>query len=449
MPANVCCIHTRVNIDSTINMEKKKAAWLDADEAVQALGVSRATLYAYVSRGRIRSEAAPGGDRRRRYARDDIERLLARSRERRNPEKAAEHALHWGLPILESAITLIADERIYYRGHDAGVLARERSVADVAALLWTGAADGSALGPATAMDGGSAANAGRNLRPTARDGGSAANAGRNLRPPRAPAAPRVRGGMPFIAAAQSALALASGDDALAYDLRPRNVAQTGWRILWLLTKLASHGGRAAETVDETLASAWDAPRAADLIRAALILCADHELNVSTFTARCVASAGASPYNVAIAGLSALEGIKHGGATARVDASWDTLRQTSDLRAAFAERLRRGEVIEGFGHPLYRGGDPRASLLLAMLPKGKTATFARDVAAAADAVIGEAPTVDFALVALTRALGLPSGSALTLFAIGRTIGWIGHAIEQYEANAIIRPRAKYVGATPAA
>jgi citrate synthase len=415
MRANVCCGHSRVNIDLAINMERKKAAWLDADEAVQTLGVSRATLYAYVSRGRIRSEAAPGGARRRRYSRDDIERLLARSRERRNPEKAAEQALHWGLPILESAITLIADERIYYRGHDAGVLAGERSVADVAALLWTGAADGSSLGP----------------------------------PPRTPAAPRAREGMPFIAAAQSALALASADDTLAYDLRPRTVAQTGWRIVWLLTRLAAGSGRGAETVDATLASAWGMPRAADLIRAALILCADHELNVSTFTARCVASAGASPYNVAIAGLAALEGTKHGGATARVDASWDSLRQTTDLRAALAERLRRGEVIEGFGHPLYRSGDPRASLLLARLPKGKTATFARELAAAAKAVIGEAPTVDFALVALTRALGLPSGSALTLFAIGRTIGWIGHAIEQYEANAIIRPRAKYVGATPAA
>jgi len=255
--------------------------------------------------------------------------------------------------------------------------------------------------------------------------------------------------MPFIAVAQSALALASADDPLAYDLRPRAVAQTGWRIVWLLTRLAAGGGRSGETVDATLASAWGAPRSADLIRAALIACADHELNVSTFTARCVASAGASPYNVAIAGLAALEGTKHGGATARVDAAWDALRRTGDLRSAFAERLRRGEVIEGFGHPLYPGGDPRASLLLAMLPKGKAATFARELAAAAKGVIGEAPTVDFALVALARTLGLPSGSALTLFAIGRTIGWIGHAIEQYEANAIIRPRAKYVGAPPVA
>src|SRR5262245_24116303 len=280
MASNVWCIHNRVNIDSTINMTKPKAAWLDAEEAVETLGVSRATLYAYVSRGRIRSEAAPGGDRRRRYSRDDIERLKARSSERRNPEKAAEHALHWGLPILESAITLIADERIYYRGHDLAALARERSVADVAALLWASTAD--ALEP----------------------------------PPRAIAVPRARDGVPFIAAAQSALALASADDPLAYDLRPRAVAQTGWRIVWLLTKLAAGGGPGAETIDATLASAWRAPRSVDLIRAALIACADHELNVSTFTARCVASAGASPYNVVIAGLAALEGTKHGGATAR-------------------------------------------------------------------------------------------------------------------------------------
>jgi citrate synthase len=87
--------------------------------------------------------------------------------------------------------------------------------------------------------------------------------------------------------------------------------------------------------------------------------------------------------------------------------------------------------------------------LAMLPRGRTATFARELAGAAQAVLGEAPTIDFALVAVTQALRLPPGAALTLFAIGRTIGWIGHAIEQYAKDAIIRPRAKYVGEQPAA
>jgi citrate synthase len=119
-----------------------------------------------------------------------------------------------------------------------------------------------------------------------------------------------------------------------------------------------------------------------------------------------------------------------------------------LRGALAERLRRGEPIEGFGHPLYAAGDPRARMLLEMLPKSKTTTFVRELAGAARDVLGEAPTVDFALVAVARALSLPDGAALTLFAIGRAIGWIGHAIEQYGRDTIIRPRAKYVGEMPA-
>jgi citrate synthase len=404
----------RVNIDSLINMKMKSAPWVEAAEAVELLGVSRATLYAYVSRGHIRSEPLAGRTRRRRYSRDDIERFAARTRERRNPEKAAEQALHWGMPVLESAITLIADERIYYRGYDVGVLAGTSSVADVAALIWTGTAESSALVSPLCL---------------------------------VPATQRPKQAVPFVAAAQAALALAGALDPLAYDLRPHAVAQTGWRIAWRLAGVAAGIDRPCDTIDAALANGWGVPRTADLIRAALILCADHELNVSTFAARCVASAGSSPYDVVIAGLAALEGTKHGGTTARIEASWNTLQGTQDLAGAFAERLRRDEPINGFGHPLYQHGDPRARVLLAMLPRGQTATFARRLADAAHAALGEAPTVDFALVAVARALGLPSGAALILFAIGRTIGWIGHAIEQYEKNAIIRPRAKYVGAQP--
>src|ERR1041384_7707591 len=100
-------------------MKKSKARWLSATEATTLLGVNSATLYAYVSRGRVRSEAGTGKTRHRRYSREDVERLRARTQERRNPQKAAEQALQWGLPVLESAITLIADGRIYYRGRDA------------------------------------------------------------------------------------------------------------------------------------------------------------------------------------------------------------------------------------------------------------------------------------------------------------------------------------------
>src|SRR5262245_54205499 len=110
--------------------------WMTAADAAKTLGVTRPTLYAYVSRGLIRSEAAAGATRERRYARADVERLHQRAEQRRDPNTVATHALQWGMPVLESSITLIADGRLYYRGHDAVELSRTRSVAEVASLIW-------------------------------------------------------------------------------------------------------------------------------------------------------------------------------------------------------------------------------------------------------------------------------------------------------------------------
>src|SRR5215212_11057815 len=234
-----------------------KGDFLGATEAAKRLGVSRATLYAYVSRGFIRSEAAPGKSRERRYSREDVERLQRRTEERKDPEKAAQHALRWGMPILESAITLIANNKLYYRGHDSADLARKRSLEDVASLIWTGAFDTDVFDT----------------------------------PLHVVAGEESVDDLPFVNRAQSILAIVAARDPLAFDLRPRAVAQTGWRIVNLLTSVAAESRELAITVEETLANAW-VPRnehGAELIRAALILCTDHELNVSSFTARCVAS----------------------------------------------------------------------------------------------------------------------------------------------------------------
>jgi citrate synthase len=184
-----------------------------------------------------------------------------------------------------------------------------------------------------------------------------------------------------------------------------------------------------------------------------VLCADHELNVSSFTARCVASAGSHPYAVVVAGLAALEGPKHGGAGARVEAMLDALRNAASLRTALAARLRRGERIEGFGHPLYPDGDPRARLLLDLIRESYARSpeyrFVTAFARTATQITSEHPNIDFGLAALARVLRLPPGAPLTLFAIGRTVGWIGHALEQYATGELIRPRAKYVGVPPVA
>ncbi|HKA56780.1 MAG TPA: citrate/2-methylcitrate synthase, partial [Candidatus Binatia bacterium] len=119
--------------------------------------------------------------------------------------------------------------------------------------------------------------------------------------------------------------------------------------------------------------------------------------------------------------------------------------------AIADRLKRGEQLPGFGHRLYPDGDPRGKALLELVartyPDSPATALAHAVIEQARRVIGEAPTVDFALAVLARALRLPPGVAPALFALGRTIGWIGHAIEQYQLEQLIRPRARYVGPAP--
>src|SRR6188472_3608067 len=180
--------------------------WLSAPEAASALRVSRATLYAYVSRGYIRSQAVRGRSRQREYSREDVDKLRHRTEERRSPDKAAARALQWGMPVLESSITLIDGTTLYYRGHDAIGLARTRSVEEVASLIWTGRFD---VPFASASDTGLRVDSNRSL--------------------------------PFAARSQAMLAAASARDRLAFDLRGENVARRGWRILHLLAAAAIRG----------------------------------------------------------------------------------------------------------------------------------------------------------------------------------------------------------------
>ena len=117
------------------------ARYMTAKEAAALLDVKEATLYAYVSRGLIRSEAISDAPRQRLYLAEDVQKLAERKVQRRDPAKAARDALHWGTPMLESALTLITENALYYRGYDVAQLARERTFEEVATLLWTGGMD--------------------------------------------------------------------------------------------------------------------------------------------------------------------------------------------------------------------------------------------------------------------------------------------------------------------
>jgi citrate synthase len=402
----------------------KEERYLSSGQAAEELGIRLPTLYAYVSRGIVRSEAVEGKGRARRYRAEDVRRLKERKDGRRDPEGVVEGALHWGMPVLESGITLIDGGGLYYRGRDVVDLAGEKSIEETAALIWTGD---------EAMA--------RALFPPEMSGPSL----------------RIRNvvdsvtGLTPVEVFQVLLPVAVAEDPAAYDLRPDAVARTGARILRLMTDVVA--GESIPGLAGTLQRGWspDSPGAADLLGAALVFCVDHELPVSTFAARCVASSEATPYAVVLAGLAALGGVKHGGEIELVQAFLREVEDAGDARAVISGRLRRGERIPGFGHSLYPEGDPRGAGLLRLTarayPESMAVVLSDTAAGEMLRLMDEHPTLDFALATVARTLALPPGGAVALFALGRTVGWIGHAIEQYRSGSLIRPRARYVGEQP--
>jgi len=381
-----------------------RTPFVTAAEAAALLGVRRASLYAYVSRGRVRVAAHPSDPRARLYSLADIDVLLDRKAHGRRPAEAAAAALNWGLPVLETRVSRIADGRLFYRDEDAIRLSGHGALEDVARLLWEcGEADPFRPAKATSFR------------------------------------PAWQRGDPIGCAI---VALSEIEPTVAKHRRPSDIVQSA-AILRFVAAAAVGAPLPAGPVHRAIARAWERPDAADHIRRALVLVADHELNASTFAARVVASTGASLSMCVIAGLAALSGPRHGGATAEVAAFFDECARRG-RGAAIRRRRARDRALPGFGHRLYPEGDPRAAALLAACPPPPPLAAILDAVAAAT---GVAPNVDAALVVLERAHRLPAGAALVLFAIGRTVGWLAHAMEQRATGQLIRPRAAYVAAAP--
>ena len=311
-----------------INMKKPDELYLSAREASAELAISPATLYAYVSRGLIRSEPSPDS-RSHRYRAEDVRGL----KERRvpSPEPRGLRNVDPDQPVLDSAIATITENGPIYRGVNCVELAEKDTLEHTATLLWD-----------------------------------------------------VTGVDPF---------------------------------------------------------------AADIIRRALVLLADHELNASTFTVRCAASTGLSLYDAIIAGLVALKGPRHGGAGVLASRLVKTLVD-NDVAPVIRERVALGERFAGFGHGVYKRGDPRAlSLLNALTRAGAPRKFTKEVPERIAEATGELVNIDYALAVMAHSLRLAPRSELTLFAMARAVGWIAHASEQLQNGGLIRPRARYVGPVP--
>jgi citrate synthase len=392
--------------------------WLGALEAAARLGVKPGTLYAYVSRGLLHPQRSEDG-RRSWYDQDEVDRLALRGRRpaRRDPTE----------PVIETAITSIEGDTLAYRGREATELAASHRFEEVAHWLWTGrlaAPSPWQAEPAAVAVGGSAQAA-------LPDGTLPLERLRVIAAALAPT-DELRFELDPPAVVAAGQSLIAGLVACLPDVRPPPAA-TAWIAERLWAKLAPGPAE---------------PALLRVLDAALVLLADHELAASTMAARVAASVRADPYAVVSAGLATASGALHAGASLHIETLLAEVRRPDQAARALGEWLRRGERIRGFGHILYRGDDPRGAFLLDRL---REAAVGSERLAASEAVIAAArgrrlpaPNVDFALATLASVAGMIKGAGEAIFVLGRTAGWLAHALEEYQRGTPIRPRAIYTG-----
>ncbi|MEN8652421.1 citrate synthase [Streptomyces sp. 21So2-11] len=395
---------------------------LTTREAAERLGVKPETVYAYVSRGRLSSRPAPGG-RGSTLDAGEVD-ALARRTGRREPSTAAD-------PVFRTRLTLIEENRYYFRGVDAVELAGRYGYEEVAEWLWTGA-----------------------LRP-----------GIRFTAPRETleAARRTVAALPAhsgpLDRLRVAAVAAAATDPLRFDLSPEAVLGSARSLIPTLVGALPEAGLPNRAGDRLAGQLW--PRLTALpaddaslavLDTALALLVDHDLAASTLAARVAASARAHPYAVISAGLGVLEGPLHGAASGLAHRMLAEVVQRGGAAPVIADHLRNGQRIPGLGHRLYTAEDPRAQALFALLEEIPRAAPA--LAAARDIVRTTArhtplhANVDLALAVLSVSARMPAEAGETVFAVARTAGWIAHALEEYEERPLrMRPSGQYVGPRP--
>jgi 2-methylcitrate synthase len=185
--------------------------------------------------------------------------------------------------------------------------------------------------------------------------------------------------------------------------------------------------------------------------AALVLYAEHELNASTFTARVVASTLSDMHSAVSSAIGALKGSLHGGAGEAVMRTLEEIGQPDNAEAFTRQALGEKRRLMGFGHRVYKAGDPRAKILRTLAAKAcrnsAEAVWYETAIKLHEAVNREKgliPNVDFYSAPLFKALGIPIDLFVPVIAVSRIAGWTANLMEQYSDNRLIRPRADYAG-----
>ncbi|MGH7949613.1 MAG: citrate/2-methylcitrate synthase [Candidatus Binataceae bacterium] len=429
--------------------ESDRGRMLTSAEAAGKLGVKLGTLYAYVSRGWLRSYRRKVG-RQALYRRTDVEALrglVAPEHGRR--ARSLPPAATWvtvaqprtseigapGVIVAESAVSSIIDGRLAYRGYPIEELVERATFEEVCLLLWNGERPSPDEVAALRREIGEA----------------------GMPPPVASALAAVGHDAPPL------LRLAAAVPSLAaWDRRHTNLTRQQrarviisiiplallLRPLGRIAQAAAMAPRLLRVLCASSASDWEV----EALDRVLIACAEHELNASTFAARVVASTGADLYASVLAALCTLSGPIHGGACDRIESMLDELIAGARVGPYLEQFSAKRQLAPGFGHAIYPAGDPRAELLkenadrIASHRGRKLLEVAHKVEEAVWKEERLRPNLDFYLTVCTRMLGFGRGLPAAIFAIGRTAGWIAHSLEQYADNRLIRPRMRYRGAT---
>ncbi len=385
--------------------------YLSAKEAANELGVRPATLYAYVSRGLVRSIQGPG--RTRLYDASDIRFLRSRRSGEGAEDQEGQSRSAAAKGVLETKLTLLTDEGHYYRGQSALELAKAGTLESVATLLWDCKSD-----------------------PFAQSAPQAAGLVSEHQQP--------------VERAIIALCCWPEQDTAAYTLSQELLKQKGASLIRVAASALLLQPPSTAPMHRQIAQAWGIrdERAIDLIRATLVLCADHELNTSAYAVRCAASTRAPLHAVLISGLGAFMGPRHGTNAERVLSWLKHIHVREDIECVLQERCMNGEYLPGLGHSVYGGPDPRGEFLLDMLMQSgldhPLIELIPPLLERSHELFGKHMNVDFPLALLVQILNLPKKSAGILFCISRISGWIAQALEQYQLQEQIRPRAAYVG-----
>ncbi|MFD6423286.1 citrate/2-methylcitrate synthase [Streptomyces sp. NPDC060198] len=422
---------------------------LSTRETAALLGVKPETVYAYVSRGQLSSVRAPGG-RGSTFDADEV-RALARRTGRRDPLPAGGADL-----VFRTGITLIDQDRYYYRGVDAGELALHHGYEEVAEWLWTGelrpgvrfSAPPQALAAAGRAVAALPAHSGTTDR--LRVAVIAAAAADPLRFDLSPASvlDAARGLIPTLVGALLPTAGAPGSTGPAASVAPAGGGPGGAGR----TGTGPAGPGIAARLWPALTARPAGAASLAVLDTALVLLIDHDLAASTLAVRVAASAHAHPYAVVSAGLGALEGPLHGAASGLAHRMLREVVERGGAAPVVADHLRAGRRIPGLGHRLYTGEDPRARVLFTLLenvPEAASAlAAARDVVSTAARHVPLHANVDLALAVLSVSAGMPAEAGETVFAVARTAGWIAHALEEYAERPLrLRPRGQYTGPPP--